>query len=278
MLPVITFRYDLVNNFKQIGEITLGEHIKKKRTEKAFTQKQLAKKLSVSEATIVHWEREQTAKIPATVYPKIIKFLNYCPVEKVKNEGQKLSLFRKHAGLSQRKLAEKLFCDQRYVASWENGQYLIPYEKKKQLYEIFNYEFKTAKPTYKDKIPKELQTIGDHLKSKRLKQRLSVKNILNYFSISSSSAYRDWEDKKDIQISVKYYPEITAFLGYCPVEKYTTMGEKLKLYRKYAGLSQRDLAKKLNCKDTTIAKWEKGQTRIPPKQMKKLRNVFGESF
>jgi len=229
---------------------------------------------TISEATICHWEREQTENIPVSMYPKIVEFLNYCPIEKISHEGEKLALFRKYSGRTQKQLAKELNCDERYITSWENGQYLIPYEKGELLHGIFGYTFTTAQPNYKHKIPKDLITTGDHLKAKRLKQRMSVKNALTHFSISASSAYRNWEGQEGIEISAKYYPEIVAFLNYCPIETFTTAGEKLSIYRKYAGLTQSELAEKIGCHDVTIAKWEKGQSRISKEHVKNIQRIW----
>ena len=258
--------------------ITFGDHIKQKRLEKEILQKEVAEIIGVDEATIHNWEVGKIARVPTKCALPVTKFLGYCPVETFTHEGQRLSTFCRYAGISQKKLSSMIGSDESYIYNWEKGIRQIPFEKSDALFEIFGVRFATAPPVYTERLPKSLESIGDHLRKKRLERSLSVKEVLQYFSITSPSNYNNWEVKKSIQIPVQHYPEIVSFLNYCPIETFVTEGEKLALYRKYAGLTQRELAEKIGCRDATITKWEKGQNRIPKLQTTNIQEVFGNAF
>ena len=112
--------------------ICLGDHIKKKRLGQRILQRELAELFGVSVETILHWERSRTAQIPFKHYPAIMEFLGYCPVEHYQTEGEKLRLYRKHAGLKQTELGKKIGSDGSCLARWENDRMSIP-EKKKEI-------------------------------------------------------------------------------------------------------------------------------------------------
>jgi DNA-binding XRE family transcriptional regulator len=69
----------------------------------------------------------------------------------------------------------------------------------------------------KDKrYPTKLITLGDHIRKKRLDLQLKQKDVAKLMGVNSW-AIRSWE-KKYKGISIKHYPTITNFLGYCPYE------------------------------------------------------------
>lgn len=51
--------------------------------------------------------------------------------------------------------------------------------------------------------------------------------------------------------------------------------EKLKMLRKSVGLTQEQLAERLNVKRTTVTMWETGQNTPPTKYLVELADVFG---
>jgi DNA-binding XRE family transcriptional regulator len=57
---------------------TLGDHLRQKRLDLGMTQKGVADRIGVDEATIYNWEANR--KHPAgRLIPRIIQFLGYCP-------------------------------------------------------------------------------------------------------------------------------------------------------------------------------------------------------
>ena len=56
------------------------------------------------------------------------------------------------------------------------------------------------------------------------------------------------------------------------------MGEKLKLARKAAGMSQADLAEKVGCRHKDISRWESGLHEPGALTLKKMAQVLGCSM
>lgn len=57
---------------------TIGEHIRKRRMDLKMTQKELSRKLGVTEDTITYWEVERSQP-QKKFYSSIISFLKYVP-------------------------------------------------------------------------------------------------------------------------------------------------------------------------------------------------------
>ena len=55
------------------------------------------------------------------------------------------------------------------------------------------------------------------------------------------------------------------------------MGKKIKMLREAKGLSQNDLAKQLNVKQSAISKYERGAVNISPEQIFQLAILFETS-
>ncbi|CAC9594378.1 hypothetical protein BHECKSOX_1947 [Bathymodiolus heckerae thiotrophic gill symbiont] len=107
--------------------ITLGDHIKKKRLENNLFQKDVGKIIGTDNFTIVNWEKNSTKNIPAKYYPKIMKFLNSCPlINNTKKSpttfSEKIKLHRLHQGLNQKQFSQLLEVDSTTVKFWESGE------------------------------------------------------------------------------------------------------------------------------------------------------------
>ncbi|MCU7847672.1 MAG: transcriptional regulator [Candidatus Thiodiazotropha sp. (ex Lucinoma kastoroae)] len=68
---------------------------------------------------------------------------------------------------------------------------------------------------------------------------------------------RNWEHNRT-EPSVRYYPAIMNFLGYCPYQRGDTLGKKIMLHRAHQGLSQRQLAEQLKVDPGSVSRWETG--------------------
>lgn len=104
--------------------------------------------------------------------------------------------------------------------------------------------------------PKELNTLGDHIRIKRLDLDLEQKEVALLFKINHETI-KNWENN-NTKPGIKYYPAIMNFLGYCPYVRPETWGEELKLHRIHQGLSHRRLSKIIDVDPCTIGYWEKG--------------------
>jgi transcriptional regulator with XRE-family HTH domain len=114
----------------------LGDHIRKRRLDLQFLQREVAIKIGVSEATIYNWENSNTTPSLSST-PKMIAFLGYNPDDSAgKTLGEQIKKARKVAGLSQRRLAKLLGVDPTTLARWERGE-AEPLKKSVEIIERF---------------------------------------------------------------------------------------------------------------------------------------------
>ncbi|MEW8042474.1 MAG: helix-turn-helix transcriptional regulator [Candidatus Thiodiazotropha endolucinida] len=88
----------------------------------------------------------------------------------------------------------------------------------------------------------------------RLKRGLRQSDVALILGINSWTL-RNWEYNRT-KASVRYYPAIMDFLGYCPYQRGDTLGRKMMLHRTHQGLSQRDLARIIGVDPGTVSRWE----------------------
>ena len=105
----------------------------------------------------------------------------------------------------------------------------------------------------------EPETVGDHLRKKRLDLGLLQRDVAKELGVDPASVY-NWENNRT-EPHIKLMPAIIAFLGYLPYGDMSTMttGEKIVTYRQALGLNQEELAHKLGVDPGTLARWEKGK-------------------
>ena len=98
---------------------TVGEHILKKRLDDKISQVDLAKTFGVNPATLFHWEKGQTAAIPAPKLPVVIQFLGYNPELEPETVGGRLRWKRRSLGWSTKEAARRNSVDQSTWEAWE---------------------------------------------------------------------------------------------------------------------------------------------------------------
>jgi transcriptional regulator with XRE-family HTH domain len=135
--------------------------------------------------------------------------------------------------------------------------------------EIELHAQKPMNPAY----PKILNSIGDHIRKRRLDLKLKQKELSLRLGVAVDTIV-NWE-KNYSAIDIHLIPKIIEFLGYIPFNKdYTEFKDKLQYFRKLSGLSQEKLAALLQVDESTIASWERGEH----KPIKKLLNKLNEFF
>jgi transcriptional regulator with XRE-family HTH domain len=103
---------------------TLGDHIRARRLDLGFHQKDVAAQIICTVATITNWELNRCD--PELPYiPRIIKFLGYDPFEPDQDEalGQRLRKHRRGLGLSLKQAAKLLHVDPTSLRDWETGRH-----------------------------------------------------------------------------------------------------------------------------------------------------------
>jgi len=100
------------------------------------------------------------------------------------------------------------------------------------------------------------QTVGEHLKRKRLQLGLLQKDVARIIKVSEDSVTY-WENARS-EPQIRYFPNIIKFLGYSPFQFDTTVfGEVIRKFRTENGLSYKQVGKLLGIDGSTIAAWEK---------------------
>ncbi len=122
------------------------------------------------------------------------------------------------------------------------------------------------------RYPKELRTIGDYLRKRRLDLKLTQIEVAQRIGASEWTII-NWELNRTTPM-LHFVPKIIEFLGYNPHEtKIESLGARIKSARMLLGLDQRKLSRVLGVDPTTVLRWEQGKG-MPSK---KLRVVL-ESF
>ena len=100
-------------------------------------------------------------------------------------------------------------------------------------------------------------TIGDHLRKKRLDLGLLQKEVAVLIGAMKDSVYL-WESNR-VAPTLPFLPKIVEFLGYCPYDPVWTPGERLTWIRRYLGLRQESMARRLRVDPGTLARGERGE-------------------
>ncbi len=106
------------------------------------------------------------------------------------------------------------------------------------------------------KYPKELKTLGDHIRKRRLDLGLFQKQVAQQIGVSEATIW-NWEcHESSPQIHV--LPQVIRFLGYNPLPASESLAGRLLLTRKGLGITQKEMAKRLGIDPTTLARLERG--------------------
>jgi site-specific DNA recombinase len=107
------------------------------------------------------------------------------------------------------------------------------------------------------RIPVKPETVGDHIRLRRLKLKLLQRNVAERIGVDKTSIH-NWE-ANITQPGFAYMPAVIEFLGYNPLPPAKTWAERLVRGRTVLGLSQKEAAGKLGVDPSTLARWERGE-------------------
>src|SRR5690606_30533576 len=128
----------------------------------------------------------------------------------------------------------------------------------------FSRERKAVLRPKRPGYPKELRTIGDHIRAWRIDNHLSQASVAKILSVCEDSVV-GWE-MKGTTPTMRYMPHITRMLGYLPVQIDTsTLAGRIIQFRYLNGISQEDLADALGINESTVFHYEKGTHKPSPK-------------
>jgi transcriptional regulator with XRE-family HTH domain len=111
-------------------------------------------------------------------------------------------------------------------------------------------------PTRVVRIPIEPQTIGDHIRWKRLTRKMHQREVAEQIGVTASCVF-NWE-ANTANPEIRFMPAIIRFLGYDPQPEATGWGQRLVRRRTSLGLSQKAAARHIGIDPSTLAKWERG--------------------
>jgi transcriptional regulator with XRE-family HTH domain len=112
-----------------------------------------------------------------------------------------------------------------------------------------------AKP--KDRsYPASLETLGDHLRARRLDLGLHQKDVAKQI-ICTVDTITNWELNR-VQPELKFVPRIIEFLGYDPTggQETESLGARIRLQRRRLGLTLNELAELLETDPSSLQAWE----------------------
>lgn len=125
------------------------------------------------------------------------------------------------------------------------------------------------------RYPREIVSMGDHIRARRIELCLLQKQAAADIGVTVS-ALLNWEKNRS-KPSLRFVPKIIEFLGYdLQVEnrvQLESMVERLKAQRMRLGLSRKKLARFLKIDESNLAGWERGEHR-PTKKSLAAINAF----
>jgi len=107
------------------------------------------------------------------------------------------------------------------------------------------------------RIPTEPQTIGDHIRRRRLRLKMLQGEVAGQIGVDTTTVF-NWE-ANTARPEIRYMPAVIAFLGYNPLPEANGWGERLVRRRTSLGLSQKEAARRLGVDPSTLARWERGE-------------------
>jgi transcriptional regulator with XRE-family HTH domain len=132
-------------------------------------------------------------------------------------------------------------------------------------------ELRAAKPN-SIRYPKEINTLGDHIRTHRLDLNLLQKQVAKQIGVDEATI-TNWERNATVP-AVRFIPAIIQFLGYDPLPPPISFSERLAAARRVLGLSQRKMAEKLGVDPATIHDWEAGRHRPIKRSLEMIGRVF----
>ena len=121
--------------------------------------------------------------------------------------------------------------------------------------------------------PAQLNTLGDHLRKRRLDLGLLQQEVATQLGVAEATI-TNWE-LNHTSPEIRYISRIIAFLGYDPCDRPPdTLGQRLMAYRQKIGLSQWKLARQLGVDPTTLGRWERGKGQASPKLRERLVSLL----
>lgn len=122
--------------------------------------------------------------------------------------------------------------------------------------------------------PATLETIGDHLRKRRLDLGLLQKEVAKEIGVTACTI-QYWETNR-VPPALRFRLRIAEFLGYDAYDQSTTesMHQRLRAHRERLGLSRKKLAALLGTDPSNLGGWETGKHRPTKKSLAIIDNFL----
>ena len=132
-------------------------------------------------------------------------------------------------------------------------------------------ELRASKPR-PNRYPKEINTLGDHIRTRRLDLELLQKEVADQFGVDETTITA-WE-RNATAPAVRFIPAIIQFLGYDPLPPGSSFSERLATARRSQGLSLRKMAVEFGIDPGTLLDWEAGKHKPTKKSLDLVARVL----
>ena len=120
----------------------------------------------------------------------------------------------------------------------------------------------------------DAETIGDHVRKRRLELGLTQKTVARSLGVTPHSLL-NWENGYLQPRSALTLHRLIQFLGYDPLPQGETIPDRLRTRRRQTGWGQRELANHLGVDRCTVTAWELGGTILKLEHRTKVANFLG---
>jgi transcriptional regulator with XRE-family HTH domain len=132
-------------------------------------------------------------------------------------------------------------------------------------------EIRAQKPK-SESYPKEINSLGDHIRTRRLDLKLLQREVGEQIGASGATVH-NWERNESTPV-VRYLPAIVRFLGYDPLPPAESLPERLRSSRRKLGLTQQEMAERLGVDPCTLRDWENGRHQPTEKSLNLIRRAL----
>ena len=256
---------------------TIGEKLKLHREALGLSAAALAHRWGVDPATVTKYELKEDRLHNHLSIPRIAEFLGYNPLPSPQTSGQYIRHLRYLSGLKQTEFAARLGVSNNTVSEWELEQRLPTMERlasaekfarnlsdwlyqpcpkpiKAQCPEALRLDRRTEP---RSPFPDDLNTLGDHIRKRRLDLGLSQAALARRFGVNRN-AITNWENAIQ-EPDVIRLPSVIEFLGYEPTDVFGELAELIKAKRRSLGLTQEAFGKLVGVSRETVNLWERGK-------------------
>ena len=120
--------------------------------------------------------------------------------------------------------------------------------------------------------PKQVNTLGDHIRARRLDLNLLQKQIADQIGVHPLTI-TNWESNESPP-ETRFIPAIIRFLGYDPLPPGGCLPERIATRRRVLGLSQRGMAERMGVDQSTLTGWEAGQHQPTRKSLDVIARIL----